>query len=104
MISQTNINSAFLQLEKEKEMLILKHLSNLDNNGLDVITLANLIGVQVQYLITPLSILQDQGFLYLRKESLNENINNSDINLLKKYRVFLTSNGLTLKNFFKYLS
>ena len=63
MITQPNINSAFLQLEKEKEMLILKHLSNLDNNGLDVITLANLIGVQVQHLITPLSILQDKGFL-----------------------------------------
>lgn len=60
MISQPNINSAFLQLEKEKEMLILKHLSNLDNNGLDVITLANLIGVQVQHLINPLSILQDK--------------------------------------------
>lgn len=104
MISQPNINSAFLQLEKEKEMLILKHLSNLDNNGLDVITLANLIGVQVQHLITPLSILQDKGFLYLRKYSLNESIQNSDINLLKKYRVFLTSNGVILKNFFKYLS
>jgi len=74
--------SAFLVIERQKELSIITYLTgNLSDEHQDVsvVRLAEVLGIELKFLLTPLETLQEKGWLILTKDdsepSGEENMN-----------------------------
>lgn len=93
---KVDMASAFLVIERQKELSIITYLTgNLSDEyqEVSVVRLAEVLGIELKFLLTPLGTLQEKGWLILTKDD-SEPFGEEN---MSRYKVRLTNTGKMVK-------